>query len=107
MDPAYILQWISGRTRSALILGCTVLALDSVVVAVAVAAAENTPSPTAKISEEQAKAIALKKIPGKVTDVTIEKKRGKTVYVVEVMTESQGEKDVFIDMQSGAVVGTD
>ncbi|WP_114972315.1 PepSY domain-containing protein [Rhodoferax ferrireducens] len=101
MKRAHILQGISRRTRSALILSCTALALASV------ASAENKPQQAVKISEEQAKAIALKKMPGKVTDVAIEKKRGKTVYVVEVMTESQGEKDVFIDMQSGAVVGTD
>lgn len=107
MDPAYILQWISVQTRSALILGCTVLALDCMVLAVAIAAAENEPSATATISVEQAKVIALKTMPGKVTDVAIEKKRGKTVYVVEIRTESQGERDVFIDMQSGAVVGTD
>jgi uncharacterized membrane protein YkoI len=101
MKPAHLLQGIGGRTRGALILGCAVLALASAAVA------ETKPPPAAQISEEQAKAIALKKMPGKVIDVAIEKKRGKTVYVVEVMTESQGEKDVFIDMRSGAVVGTD
>lgn len=101
MKPTHLLPLIAVRTRAALILGCTVLALASVAVA------ENKPQQAAKISEEQAQAIALKKMSGKVTGVTIEKKRGKTVYVVEVMTESQGEKDVFIDMQSGAVVGVD
>src|SRR5215510_7190013 len=34
---------------------------------------------TAKISKEQATKIALERIPGKVTDVTIERKRGKSV----------------------------
>lgn len=107
MDPAYILQWINDRTRSALILGCMVLALDCIIVAVALTAAENKPPPTSSISAEQAEEIALKHMPGKVSDVAIKKKRGKTIYVVEIMTESLGEKDVFVDMQSGAVVDTD
>ena len=65
------------------------------------------PAASAKITEEQATAIALKVMPGKATGVTIEKKRGKNVYVVEIMTESKGEKDVFVDMVSGKVIGTD
>ena len=61
----------------------------------------------AKITSNQASAIALKAIPGKVTSVAIEKKLGKTVYVVEIMSETQGEKDVFVDLVSGKVIGTD
>ena len=61
----------------------------------------------AKITSEQASAIALKAIPGKVTSVTIEKKLGKNVYVVEIMSETQGETDVFVDLVSGKVIGTD
>jgi uncharacterized membrane protein YkoI len=61
----------------------------------------------AKITEEQAKKIALERIPGKVTDVTIERKRGKNVYVVEILTPDQGEKDVFVDISTGQIVGTD
>jgi uncharacterized membrane protein YkoI len=63
--------------------------------------------PAAKISEEQAKKIALERIPGKVTEVKIERKRGKNVYVVEIQTPDGGEKDVFVDIQTGAIVGTD
>lgn len=62
--------------------------------------------PAAKITSEQAKKIALEQIPGKVTDVTIEKKEGKNVYVVEIQTPN-GEKDVFVDIESGKIVGTD
>lgn len=71
------------------------------------AAKNDAQAAPANITEEQATAVALKVMPGKVTGVTIEKKRGKNVYVVEVMTESKGEKDVFVDMVSGKVVGTD
>lgn len=69
--------------------------------------AQDKPATAAKITEEQAKAIALKKMPGKVTGVAIEKKKGKTVYVVEIMTEKKGEIDVFVDIVSGKVIGTD
>ena len=62
----------------------------------------------ARISKEQATQAALQALPGKVTDVTIEKKRGKTVYVIEIVAEKDGaETDVLVDMVSGAVLGMD
>ena len=46
-----------------------------------------TPTPaTPKITTEQASAAALKVVPGRVTSVVIERKQGKNVYVVEIMT---------------------
>jgi uncharacterized membrane protein YkoI len=80
--------------------------------AMAIAQAQPGPSkeraqPVAKITEEQAKKIALERIPGEVTDVAIEKKRGKNVYVIEIQSPEQGEKDVFIDIETGKIVGTD
>lgn len=60
----------------------------------------------AKISADDAKKIALQRVPGKVTDVTIERKKGKNVYVVEIQTGSR-EVDVFVDIQTGEIVGTD
>lgn len=63
-------------------------------------------SAAAKVSVADAKRIAIERMPGKVTDVTIEKKRGRNVYVVEIQTGS-GEVDVFVDTQTGEVVGTD
>jgi Peptidase propeptide and YPEB domain len=63
--------------------------------------------PVAKVTSEQAVEIALKVFPGKATSVKIERKRGKNVYTVEVMTATAGEKDVFVDIESGEVVGTD
>jgi len=63
--------------------------------------------PVAKVSGDQATQIALKTIPGDPTSVKIERKRGKNVYVVEIMTKDKGEKDVFVDIESGDVVGTD
>ena len=62
----------------------------------------------AKISKEQATQAALQTLPGRVTDVTIEKKRGKTVYVIEIVADKDGaETDVLVDMTSGAVLGMD
>jgi uncharacterized membrane protein YkoI len=63
-------------------------------------------SAAAKISEEQAKQIALRKMPGEVTSVEIEKKSGRNVYIVEIQTP-KGEKDVLVDIQTGDVVGTE
>jgi uncharacterized membrane protein YkoI len=73
--------------------------------------ADDTPQFTlqvAKISEEKAAEIALKEVPGNVTEVVIEKKRGKKVYVVEIIEKGSGaEVDVFVDIETGEVVGTD
>jgi peptidase YpeB-like protein len=63
-------------------------------------------SAAAKITAENAKKIALQRVPGKVTDVTVERKRGRNVYVVEIQTEGR-EVDVFVDTQTGEVIGTD
>lgn len=71
------------------------------------AMAAHAQSSVAKITEAQATKIALEQIPGKVTDVKIERKRGKNVYVIEIQTPDGGEKDVFVDIGSGKIVGTD
>lgn len=63
--------------------------------------------PVAKVSGEQATQIALKVMPGTAQKIVIERKRGKNVYVVEIMTKDNGERDVFVDIESGDVVGTD
>jgi uncharacterized membrane protein YkoI len=62
----------------------------------------------AKITAEQASQIALTTVPGKVTDVAIERKRGRNVYVVEIVAEKDGaEIDVLVDIESGKVIGTE
>jgi uncharacterized membrane protein YkoI len=63
--------------------------------------------PVAKVSGDEATKIALAQIPGKATSVKIERKKGKNVYVVEIQTPKDGEKDVFVDIESGKIVGTD
>jgi hypothetical protein len=73
--------------------------------------AENVPQfepPVAKITSEEAVAIGIAEVPGEVTSVSIERKRKKNVYVVEIQAEPDGrETDVFVDIESGEVVGID
>jgi hypothetical protein len=67
----------------------------------------NYQPPVAKVSGEQATQIALQVFKGTPTKLSIERKKGKNVYVVEVTTKDKEEKDVFVDIESGEVVGTD
>ena len=68
------------------------------------AAAESS----AKVSREQAVTAALAAVPGKVTDSGIEKKRGKNVWVIEIVADKDGaEIDVLVDLDSGKVIGMD
>jgi hypothetical protein len=68
--------------------------------------AKHKSAAAAKISAEDAKKIALQRVSGKVTDVTIERKKGKNVYVVEIQTGSS-EVDVLVDTETGKVLGTE
>lgn len=71
-------------------------------------AAQEAQSNVTKISKEQAAQSALQVLPGKVTDVTVERKRGKNLYVVEIVADKDGEEtDVLVDMDSGKVLGID
>ena len=69
------------------------------------ASAENT---NAEITKEQASQNALQAMPGKVTDITVERKLGKNVYVVEIVADKGGdETDVLVDMSLGKVLGVE
>jgi len=62
----------------------------------------------AKISEQEARQIAMEKVPGEVTDATIEKKLGKMVWVIEIVAQNGGaETDVLVDIVSGKVLGVE
>ncbi len=63
--------------------------------------------PVAKVSGSQAADVALKRVPGRANAVSIERKRGHNVYVVEIIEASGKETDVFVDIESGEIVGTD
>ncbi len=57
-----------------------------------------------EITEQEAIAIAQKTVKGRVIDVGIEKKFGKTAYVVEIDADGV-ETDVIIDIDTGKVLG--
>src|ERR671918_300432 len=72
--------------------------------AIAVAQPRSGTRPEAKITREQATQTALGLMSGRVTDVVIERKRGKYVWVVEIQT-ARGERDVLVDIITGRIVG--
>jgi len=79
------------------------------------AAPSRTPSPkpsssasAAPTGEEQAKAVALARVPGTVTDIALETRAGKQVYVVEIQPSGGGaETDVVVDAATGAVIAVE
>ena len=67
-----------------------------------------TTPPVAKIDGLQAVEIALKEIPGEVTSTKVERLGKYNVYAVEIIADKDGgEWDVFVDIETGEVVGTD
>ena len=63
--------------------------------------------PGSKITEEQARQIALKTVPGEITEVSIEKKLGANRYIIEVQATDGVETDVIINMETGKVLATE
>lgn len=59
------------------------------------------------ITEEEAKAIALARVPGTVTDIVRETKSGKLTYVVEIRANSGTETDVIIDINTGEILAVE
>ncbi|WP_235782696.1 PepSY domain-containing protein [Bradyrhizobium murdochi] len=69
---------------------------------------KQTVPPVAKVSSSEATETALKEVPGKVTSMKIERYGKYNVYAVEIIAAKDGvETDVFVDIESGKVVGTD
>jgi uncharacterized membrane protein YkoI len=86
---------------------CRLAVLVALLPALALAQSPPTDVPAPKISAEQAKAAALKRVSGRVTSVDIEKKKGKYVYVVEIRTGGGSEKDVLVDIDTGQVLAVE
>ena len=64
--------------------------------------------PIAKINGLEATEIALKKIPGTANSIKIERLGKRNVYAVEIIAKEDGaEWDVFVDIGTGEIVGTD
>ena len=58
-----------------------------------------------ELSQDEAIAIAMELIDGKVTDVEIEKKFGKIAYVIEIDSDRTGQTDVIIEIATGDLLG--
>ena len=61
-------------------------------------------SKDAKITMDQAKAIALKKIPGVITDEDLEKERGKLQYAFDIKSLDGKVYDVEVDAKTGKIL---
>ncbi len=61
----------------------------------------------AKITEAESKTIALKQVPGTVTDVELEDEDGTVVYGVEVQAKDGNKQDVKVNAQTGKIVKVD
>lgn len=61
-------------------------------------------SKDAKITMEQAKAIALKRIPGVITDEDLEKERGRLQYAFDIKSADGKVYDVEIDAKTGKIL---
>lgn len=59
------------------------------------------------ITHDEAKKAALLEVPGTVTDIETEGYRGVLVYAVEIMSDSGIEMDVFVDIKTGKVLGSE
>jgi uncharacterized membrane protein YkoI len=70
-------------------------------------ARQQTVPPVAKINGVEATEIALKKIPGKATSQKIERLGKRNVYAVEIIDKDGVEWDVFVDIETGEVVGAE
>lgn len=102
------------QTQSFAVLFTTILAAGTLLPAAGsaeikeAAATTGTAAGAGKVTKEVATQNALNALPGTVTDVTVEKKRGKNVWVIEIVAEKDGaETDVLVDMNTGSVIGMD
>ncbi len=87
-------------------IGVAWLAVTGGAVLMITANAPNSAVAASNVTEEQAKAVALKALPGKVNKVELETKEGKKTYVVEIITEkTEEEKDVWVDYDTGELRG--
>lgn len=97
---------IRGWVRVGVAIGVALLAVTGGAVLMITANAADSAVAASNVTEEQAKAIALKALPGKVNKVELETKEGKKTYVVEIITEKTEEKkDVWVDYYTGKLRG--
>ncbi len=97
---------IRGWSWVGVAIGVALLAVAGDAVPMISANAAESAVATSSVTEEQAKAIALKALPGKVNKVELETKEGKKTYVVEIITnKTEEKKDVWVDYYTGKLRG--
>ena len=57
-----------------------------------------------KISMQQARKIALQKVPGKIKSEELENEKGKRIYSFDIKTAKQGIIEVNVDAMNGAII---
>ncbi|MCM2325680.1 MAG: PepSY domain-containing protein [Candidatus Woesearchaeota archaeon] len=67
----------------------------------------DAPKTSSVITEEEAREIALARVPGEVTDIAKEKKFGKICYVVEIDADEGTETDVVIEAATGEILAVE
>ena len=99
-------QHIRGWVRAGVAIAVALLAVTGGALPMATANAAGSTVAASNVTEEQANAIALKALPGKVNKVELETKEGKKTYVVEIITQKTEEKkDVWVDYYTGKLRG--
>lgn len=95
------------RTKRALYIAVATLLVALSLVAATVAFGQEQ-TPTAAITEAQARAIALNAVPGTVVEVELEREGGRSLYEVEVQPRAGGRVvGVEIDAMTGVIVETE
>lgn len=61
----------------------------------------------AKISEAEARKIALNRVPGYITNVSIERKFGELAYVIAIEADDGPEAEVVIDIDTGEILAVE
>lgn len=56
------------------------------------------------LTEEQVIEIALTEVPGEVTEIELEQRRGADIYEIEILAEDGSEMDVKISAEDGEVL---
>jgi uncharacterized membrane protein YkoI len=72
--------------------------------ALAIAAYGAAPAAKAKITMTQARAIALKKVPGTIRSAELENEHGKLIYSFDIATSKTAITEVNVDAMNGRIV---
>lgn len=95
---------LNGKTLTAFIFSVFMLTGIFLLTCADVSAQNTKLTKQAKITMEQAREIALKRVNGTITDQELEKKRGKIIYSFDIKDANGKVFDVEIDAKTGKVL---